>query len=256
MKKGSRPSLTTLGEEAEAWATRRGLGLEYNGLVMLNPISPGDLEGIRALDCFPRISSIHGPFFDLMPASADPEVRDLALRRLVNALKASLGLGLGRVVFHTGWMAKTYIDSAWLANSLAFWRELGERVPGSWEVFLENVYEEDPHLLIELLDSLGDSRIGACLDIGHVNASSPLPPQAWIKALGPRIRHVHLHNNYGKNDDHNGLLDGSLDYLPILEALEEHCPEANWNLELRNGHEASIDLVMGFLAASGYSENL
>lgn len=248
MRQGSRLSLTTLGDEAIDWALRRGLGLEYNGLVMLNPIGQGDLDAIRAEAFFSRITSLHGPFFDLIPASSDPEVRDLALRRMTRALDAAEALGQRRMVFHTGWMPKTYPDELWLSNSLSFWRELGQKMPGSCEVYLENVYEGDPRLLVQLLDSLGDGRFGACLDLGHVNVNSGLNPRAWIDALGTRIGHVHLHNNYGRNDDHNGLDRGSLEMAPLLAALVDACPGASWNLEVRNGHEASIDLALGFLA--------
>ena len=49
-----------------------------------------------------------------------------------------------------------------------------------------------------------------------------------IERLGERITYVHLHDNFGKTDDHEGL---GMDLW--INALNEHSPAAIWSLECR-----------------------
>ncbi len=54
---------------------------------------------------------------------------------------------------------------------------------------------------------------------------------------------MHLHNNFGIGDDHNGLTNGNIDIGEVLSLLKHNSPAANWNLEIRNKFEESIDIL-------------
>jgi len=41
----------------------------------------------------------------------------------------------------------------------------------------------------------------------------------WVEALGPRIRHLHLHDNDGSSDQHYATGEGTIDWPLLLAAL-------------------------------------
>jgi sugar phosphate isomerase/epimerase len=256
-------SISTLDTSGEAFALAAGRGLELELSDFAGWANAGrrDLAAEAALRLaaargpgaakFPAgFRSVHGPFMDLMPATVDPELRAVAFSRFRWAIEACASLGSPKLVLHAGWMPKTYGDEAWLKNSLAFWRSILAFIddgpcPGL-RIHLENVYEDDWRLLSELVDAVADERLSLCLDLGHVNANSAYGAVEWIEALGFRIGHIHLHNNHGARDEHNGLADGTLDMEAVLRALAEHCPEASWNIESKKDVVSSIDYLLDF----------
>jgi sugar phosphate isomerase/epimerase len=243
-------SISTLGEGPELMgaAVRFGLGLEYSGFVDPHAQTRQRVEAFKSWGLRHLVSSMHGPFLDLMPGSMDEEIDAVARKRIRAAIGICEELEIGKIVFHTGWFPKTYGRELWVANSITFWKGILEEA-GDREgplLLIENVYEEEPSAMIELVDGIEDERVRACLDIGHVNANSRLEPRDWVEALGSRIAHVHIHNNRGIDDEHNGIFGGSMDIGAICELLDRHCPEATWNLEIKNDFERSIEAMLGF----------
>jgi sugar phosphate isomerase/epimerase len=87
-------------------------------------------------------------------------------------------------------------------------------------------------LLIENMDSrsfsIEDFRtlfsevdIGMTLDVGHASTARGEGLENWLKQFSQRIRHVHLHDNLGVNDDHLPLGAGKLDVKGCIEALKK-----------------------------------
>jgi sugar phosphate isomerase/epimerase len=91
---------------------------------------------------------------------------------------------------------------------------------------------------------MADSTMKICLDIGHVNVNSSLGIIEWIEGLNDRIGHVHLHNNDGNNDDHNGLNSGTININEICDILKQNCPGASWNLEILTNIEYSLKTIL------------
>ena len=218
-------------------AVRYGVGLEIQEFA-----SPENLDHHRALaeDFGERLTalsqrSLHGPYHDLVPASDDPRVREVARSRFQEALGVARTVGAGHVVLHSGFFPKTYPRDMWIENSLEFWAGFLPGMPRSIDLHLENVYEDDYSPLAELADRVNDRHhaeaLTLCLDIGHVNANSSRGLADWISGLGNRIRYVHLHSNDGFLDDHWGLWKGRLDMRRVLDLLLKHAPAAAWTVE-------------------------
>jgi sugar phosphate isomerase/epimerase len=211
--------------------------------------SPGPaIEAYRAVNA--PLESMHGPFMDLVPASLDRLVRETAHARFTTAAKIAKALGIGHIVFHSGYFPKTYPADIWLRNSTAFWKGFLAALPPGISIHIENVYEDDWQTLAALVDSLESPHAGLCLDIGHVNCNSGKSLKSWIEGLGTRIRHVHLHNNKGTLDDHFRLDFGTIAMTETLEALLLHAPGATWVVEARKEErEASLEWLdrEGFL---------
>lgn len=176
--------------------------------------------------------SFHGPFVDLIPASRDVEIRKVTKQRFTNAFKAAREFKAKRIIYHTGYIPKIHWPEEWLKNSIEFWRDFTKDKLDDMEIHIENVHEYDYSLIAELVDAINHSNFSVCLDIGHINASSTKTIEDWVKGLGKRIRHVHLHNNDGFFDHHNSLCRGTIDMLQTLKMLKEALPEATWTLEI------------------------
>ena len=63
--------------------------------------------------------------------------------------------------------------------------------------------------------------MGMTLDVGHANTARGEGLEAYLKAFAPRIRHVHLHDNMGQNDDHLPLGAGKMDIDKTVKMLKE-----------------------------------
>ena len=72
--------------------------------------------------------------------------------------------------------------------------------------------------LARLCDSFRADNIGICLDTGHANIDKVDQPSV-ICALGDRIKCTHIHNNWGRNDDHAPPIYGNIAWDKVMPAL-------------------------------------
>jgi len=191
-------------------------------------------EILQKLKTIPLIG-MHGPFYELIPASRDPMVRQVARIRCQQGYEMAQMIGASHLILHSGYLPKTYPSDQWIQNSFNFWVEYlnDKSIPNM--IHLENVYEDDFLSLRELIDRVNQTfqgeRLTICLDIGHVNANSSKSLADWIIGLGDRIRYVHLHNNDGILDDHWRLDKGKIDVSHVLDLLQKHSPDAVCTVE-------------------------
>jgi sugar phosphate isomerase/epimerase len=230
--------------EIPEMARQAGLKLEFCGLV--DPVDyPADfLAAVRALPHFGLFRSAHGPFYDLLPPSRDPEVSALAKAKFQRSIAACQALGSPKLILHSGWLPRLYTDGEWLERSVAFWQELVKDMDEGLTIHLENVFEDRPRLIRDLVRGVDDPRFKACLDVGHVNCFAKGDIRDWIEALGPDIGHVHLHNNSGQDDEHRGLTQGLIDVASVLDMLALACPQASINLEIRSHLAESLAFLV------------
>ncbi len=224
-------------EQAVPLAVAYQVGLEVQEFANpLNLKAPQELvEQISQKTKYLAPLSVHGPFSDLIPASRDPLIRQVAHDRFLHAGDLARRIGAQHLVLHSGFIPKTYPAEQWLRNSIEFWIDLLNHYPFEGEVHVENVYEDDFTNLKELIDrvnqALKSERLSICLDIGHVNANSSKSFDAWIPGLGERIRYVHIHNNGGAQDDHWVLDQGTIPVSQVLNLLIIYSPKAVWTVE-------------------------
>jgi sugar phosphate isomerase/epimerase len=119
----------------------------------------------------------------------------------------------------------------YVEQSIAFWKAFLKDDPGV-DIVLENVLEEEPQWLLDIVKSVDHPRLRLCLDVGHVNAYSKIPVIAWLAQWAPWISHFHIHNNDGSRDQHNALMDGSIPMKEILQRIDELCSNATVTFEL------------------------
>jgi len=204
--------------------SRAGVGPEiyFSGktLDMLTPESAGKAaESLRSAGI--ATTTFHAPFNDICPGARDEEVRRITVRRLRQAVSlAPLFRPLG-IVMHGGYSDWLYDfeSEAWLEGAKRTFSEVAETAESAGvDIYLENVFDEVPDHLLRLRASVGSKRLGFCFDAGHAFLFSRLPVQKWIKAFGPDLREMHIHDNRGLRDDHLPVGEGSINFRGILLA--------------------------------------
>ena len=237
--------LSTVDPRAGELARELGLGVEiaeYCTAWNMDREYPQTDERLRgALAGNPR-RILHGPFNELFPCAIDPEARDLAARRYRQAIALARDYGADKVVIHAGFNPWLYYPVWFREQSAVFWREFLAEEPGV-EIVLENVLEQEPEWMTEILRAVDSPRLRLCLDVGHVNAYSPVDTAEWLRRCAPWISHFHLHNNNGTRDAHDPLFQGSIPMEELLTLAGALCPEATFTLELPDAENSARELM-------------
>jgi sugar phosphate isomerase/epimerase len=174
---------------------------------------------------------LHAPYNELFPCAIDKKARELAAYRYRQAIDLAKCYGAKKVIIHGGYNSRIYFPVWYVEQSIVFWKVFLETDPGV-QIVLENVLEDDPQWLLDIVKGVDDPRLRLCLDVGHVNAYSALPVMDWLEMWAPYISHFHIHNNDGSRDQHSPLTEGTIPMLQLLTRAQERCPEATYTLEL------------------------
>ena len=185
---------------------------------------------------------LHGPFNELFPCAIDPRARELAAYRYRQAIGLAKGYGADKVVLHGGYNPRLYYPCWYTEQSILFWKEFLQEDPGV-EIVLENVFEEEPAMLLDIVRGVDHPKLRMCLDVGHVNAYSEIPASEWLKVCAGEVRHFHLHNNDGSGDVHGGLDQGTIPMKELLAMAKELCPAATFTLELMDARPSAVWLT-------------
>ncbi|MCL2408514.1 MAG: sugar phosphate isomerase/epimerase [Oscillospiraceae bacterium] len=138
---------------------------------------------------------------------------------------------ISRIVYHANYSVDFETKSSWLNRQTLFWKYFLQDKPPSAKIYIENLIDETPEIMSQLCDDVGDSRFKICLDTGHACCNSSINTTEWIKVLGKRIEHVHLHNNDKLSDRHWSLGKGILDMAEIMRDLLEYTDAHTFVLE-------------------------
>ena len=175
---------------------------------------------------------LHAPFNELFPCAIDPKARELAKERYLQAIGLAKHYGAEKVVIHGGYNPWIYFPVWYTEQSVPFWKELVKEIPEGITLCLENVLEEEPGMLLDIVRNVDDPRIRMCLDIGHANAYSKVSVMEWLERCAPCISHFHIHNNDGSWDNHCPLNEGTIPMRELLERACDLCKDATFTLEL------------------------
>ena len=227
--------ISSIAPDTGALSRRHGLGVEiaeYCTAWNMDEKFAGTDKTVRATIENVEKLTLHAPFNELFPCAIDPKARILAKERYLQAISLAENYGADRVVIHGGYNPRMYYPIWYTEQSAVFWREFMGEYAGKVRICLENVFEETPDMLTDIIKAVNDPRLGMCLDIGHVNAYSKIPPLKWLEACAPYIYHYHIHNNSADFDSHSALCDGTIPMKELLTAAAELTPDATKALEV------------------------
>ena len=237
--------IATFSNDAAETARAYSLGLEINHTCISEALDPpsrsallAEIRGDMAKSGadVPQKLILHGPFTEIHPAAIDYRMRELGMQRLNEAYEVAAALGVTRMVVHTGWLPFIYFKSWQAEKGAQFWQTFLEDKPADLRIYVENVLEDEPYMLAEMMRQIEDPRIRLCLDVGHANTMTGenLPVTEWIRVLGPYLAHFHLHNNDGSGDSHAAFADGSMDMREILDTIADRCArDVTFTIEAR-----------------------
>ncbi|MDY0236245.1 MAG: sugar phosphate isomerase/epimerase [Gudongella sp.] len=169
---------------------------EKNNLISEYKERLADLKGSIA---------IHGPFLDLKPSSPDPDIRRVSIEKYLESLEIARQLNADYIIFHS--QINPHLNSPSLKElnnfqAKDFWEEALTLTEFKGVILLENIFEETPLMLKELIECIDNDRIRINLDIGHLNLSKA-SLKDWIVGLKDYIAYIHIHGNNGIYDQHN-----------------------------------------------------
>lgn len=178
--------------------------------------------------------TIHAPFFDLNPGALDPLIRQVTYQRLHQSLTVAEHLQAHLMVIHPGFDKWRYprLDQIWLNLAIDSFPPLIDQAAScDCRLALENIYEEHPDTLVQLVEGLDSAWFGHCFDAGHWHLFGKLPMTEWLEAISARLFHLHLHDNRGQADDHLPVGEGVIDFAPLQMKLHQISPFPSITLE-------------------------
>ncbi len=198
------------------------LGLEYVELVHQFPSEYLDVD---TLESYNLKYTIHAPFMDVNIASVQEKSRLNSIEQIKESIDLANEIDCEAIVVHPGltsFLPNKYFPDKVIEAANGSIKELGEysedagvlttieNMPNFPSMVYQNMEE-----LNELLVSLDMSMT---LDIGHANHVG-YSPEAMIF---DSIKHVHAHDNFGDDDAHLALGEGSIELNTIINTLEKN----------------------------------
>ncbi|WP_458456155.1 sugar phosphate isomerase/epimerase family protein [Methanobrevibacter sp.] len=196
------------------------LGIEYAELVHQYPCENIDTE---LLESFNLKYSVHSPFMDVNIAALQDKSRLNSLKQIKDSIDLANRIDAEAVVVHPGLASflakKYYLDKVYDFSNESI-KELGEygkdlgvlttieNMPTFDAMIYHNI--EDLHELLTSLD------MSMTLDIGHAMHAGYSPDAMYFDS----IKHIHIHDNFGDDDSHLALGEGSIDLNHIVNTLE------------------------------------
>ncbi len=169
--------------------------------------------------------TFHGPFMDLSPGGVDRRVKEVTLDRLAKTIELAHFFKPKIIVFHPGYERWKFDGNIklWLESSLQTWRPLVKRAEETGlTLAIENVFEETPEPIKNLLDEIDSPHFRFCFDTGHHNVFSQVPVSVWIEALRSYLSEVHLHDNHKEMDEHLPMGEGRFDFNQFFALLSHY----------------------------------
>ncbi len=237
-------------DAATALAEEYSLGFEFNEF-----FAPSVLDDRQELQHIvgeysriplPTFRTVHGAFFDVIPFSPDPKIREISALRIEQSIQAAYAIGAGAVVFHTNYNPQLNTPSYlkdWLSENTAFWSKILQAHPDI-SIYLENMFETTPDLLVSLSEGLSQySNYGVCFDYAHASLS-PTPPTIWAERLGRFVKHIHLNDNDLNSDLHLAWGDGNINRSGFYDCYEQWLNGASILIEVSSVDKVRRSLVV------------
>ncbi|MDR3565662.1 MAG: sugar phosphate isomerase/epimerase [Negativicutes bacterium] len=187
-----------------------------------------ELKAIRSLGERYKIElSMHGPCWDLNPASASRGHRDDVVAHYKEGIRLAAAVGARTMVVHSGWRSDAKLSRTdalgYATETIA--RCLPEAKLTGVVLAVENVglgglnMFRSAHEWAGIAHQIGSPLIGLALDVGHAYLQG-FDLVDSVHAAGQLLRHVNLHSNDGILDGHLRLDQGVVDIGPALKAMK------------------------------------
>lgn len=210
------------------------LGIEYAELVHQYPtefISPETLES------YSLKYSIHAPFMDVNIASLQEQTRLNSIAQIKNSIDLANEINAEAVVVHPG--VTSFLPNKYFKKEVYEFANESIKKIGDYAkdlgvmVTIENMPNFESMIyqnIVDLNQLLVENDMYMTLDIGHANHVGYAPDEMIFDS----IKHVHAHDNFGDDDSHLPLGEGSIDLKYIINTLESKNYDGIYILEVND----------------------
>lgn len=165
--------------------------------------------------CYTRKFTIHAPFHGMNIASVFEPIRKASVEVMIDCFAKVAALG-APVVLHPGYFAWEPERSA---AGRQFTKSLEALKTAAAEYSVVFYFENMGGMNYFNLRTPADLGLiggtGLALDTGHAHLNGCLE-----EFLRTPFCHMHIHDNSGKSDTHSAVGEGTIDFVPVLRALE------------------------------------
>ena len=231
-------SISTIKELNIEELNRLGLGVEIQDFTEPNL---SELEIFRLIKEYKEklknlngLRALHGPFLDLKPSSPDKLIRKVSYNRYLETIKIAKELNIDYIIFHS--QINPYLNSPELIKlnnlqSKEFWHKiLKETKDYKGIILIENIFEENPIMIKDLLDTIKLPNVRMNLDIGHAKLGK-VSLEEWIKSMKDYIEYIHVHSNNGIYDEHKSPNEDEI--LQLYQLLDKYKIDPMISLEYK-----------------------
>lgn len=227
--------LATTADDAVHMAQAFGVNLEIDEYCIASNMDEGVSEcwhnAVRQMSLGYSPKILHAPFSDISPACIDPLAVGLAKLRLQQAYRTATRHGIDRLIVHSGYVPLIHDRDSFYHRSVRFWKSYMVDKPKNFRLMIENEMEENPLLLLRLIQGIGDPRVGLCLNLGHAFLHPEFSLEDWVTLSIPHLLHVQLNDNDGVYDRHWPLGDGRLPVESALNILLDAIPDLTYTID-------------------------
>ena len=190
---------------------------------------------------------VHGPFDGLTLCSKDRRIQQVVADRLCQGIEFAAELGATHMVVHSPFL---FFGGPFLPHSPAY--DLGAQLDQARTVLepalraaadadctlvVEGIFDKNPSPLLTLAASIDSPRLRLSVDVGHAfigHQGGGPSPDAWVRAFGPLLEHVHLQDTDGLVDRHWAPGDGAINWFALFEAIGALSHRPRLILELKD----------------------
>ncbi len=196
---------------------------------------------------------LHGPFLGFAIDQPDPELRAVVQDRMLTALAALDVFCAGRqghMVLHSpfttwsGFNRGTEMDdqAGMVCRTLDCLAPVVKRAEDTGTTLvIENCEDRDPWERVDLVRAFNSPAIRVSLDTGHAHyahGSTAAPPvDAYVRAAGDLLDHVHLQDADGIADRHWALGRGTIRWHGVFMALRERAAMPRLIIEMARAED-------------------
>ena len=198
------------------------LGIEYVELVHQFPTENPDVD---VLESYNLKYTIHAPFMDVNIASVQEKSRLNSIEQIKESIDLANSLNCEAVVVHPGltsFLPNKYFPQKVIEASNDSIKELGEYSKDAGVLTTIENMPDFPSMIYQNMEDLHELLVSLdmymTLDIGHANHVGYSAEAMYFDS----IKHVHCHDNFGDDDAHLALGEGSIELNTIINTLEKN----------------------------------
>ena len=210
------------------------LGIEYAELVHQYPTEFIDKEVLESYDLK---YSIHAPFMDVNIASLQSQTRLSSIEQIKSSIDLANEINAEAVVVHPGvtsFLPNKYFKKEVYGFANESIKEIGDYAKDLGVLAtIENMPNFETMIyqnMIDLNKVLEENEMYMTLDIGHANHVG----YSADEMIFDSIKHVHAHDNFGDDDAHLPLGEGSINLKHIIDTLESKNYKGIYILEVND----------------------